>query len=79
MFLSPHDGKSSEVERRASDRKVTDPWFDSRTGNASLCPWERFFTFIFPIVAKQFISVVVAQHEEKLVNKTQESALRWYG
>ena len=22
-----------------------DPWFDFRSGNASLCPWERHFTF----------------------------------
>ena len=21
-------------------------WFDSRTGNASLCPWQRLFTLI---------------------------------
>ena len=35
---------SSEVELRVSDRKVADHWFDSRTGKASLCPWERHFT-----------------------------------
>ena len=32
------------VERRVSDRKVTDT--DSRTGNVSLCRWERHFTLI---------------------------------
>ena len=26
-----------------SDQKVADHWFDSRTGDASLCPWERHF------------------------------------
>ena len=35
------------VEHRASDRKVADPWFDSRTGNVSLCSWERQFMHIF--------------------------------
>ena len=34
------------VEHRASDRKVAIPWFDSRTGHALLCPWERHFTLI---------------------------------
>ena len=29
------------IERRVSDRKVADPWFDSQTGNALLCSWER--------------------------------------
>ena len=37
-------GDSSVVERRASDRKIADPWFDSRTGNASLSPWQRHYT-----------------------------------
>ena len=37
-------GDSSVVERRAGDRKAADLWFDSRTGNASLYPWERHFT-----------------------------------
>ena len=31
-------GDNSVVERRASDRKVADRWFDSQTGNALLCP-----------------------------------------
>ena len=33
-------------ERRASDRKVADSWFDYRTFNVSLCPLERRFTLI---------------------------------
>ena len=32
------------VECRVSDQKVVDSRFDSRTGNASLCPWERPLT-----------------------------------
>jgi len=27
------------------DRKVAKPWFDSRCGGASLCPWEGHFSF----------------------------------
>ena len=34
------------VEHRVGDRKVADSRFDFRTGNASLCPWERQFTLI---------------------------------
>jgi len=33
-------GMAQLVERRASNRKVAKPWFDSRCGSASLCPWE---------------------------------------
>ena len=43
---------SQFVERRARNGKVVDSRFDSPTGNASLCPWERHFT-LFPIDAKQ--------------------------
>ena len=43
---------SNQIERRATDRKVADSRFNSRTGNASLCPWERQVTVI-PIGAKQ--------------------------
>ena len=39
------------VQRRVSDRKIGDSWFNSRTGTASLCPWER--QRLFPVVAKQ--------------------------
>ena len=35
------------VERRVSDQKFVDLWFDSRTSNALLCPTERRFTLIF--------------------------------
>ena len=36
------------VDRRASDRKVADTGFDSRTANASIsvCPWIRHLEFI---------------------------------
>ena len=34
------------VERRVSDRKVSDSRFDSGAGKASLCPWKRHFTHI---------------------------------
>ena len=39
-------GDSAVVEHQACDRKVDDPWFDSQTGNALLCPWERHFMLI---------------------------------
>ena len=34
------------VKRPISDRKVAGSVFDSRSGNAKLCPWERHFKFI---------------------------------
>ena len=34
------------IERQISDRKVADQ-FDSRTGYALLCFWERYCTFSF--------------------------------
>jgi len=34
-------GVAQLVERLACNRKVTKPWFDSRCGSASLCPWEK--------------------------------------
>ena len=34
-----------QLERRASNRKVADPWFDSRTGNASMGEALRLFPF----------------------------------
>ena len=37
---------SSWVKHQASDGKVADLWFDSRTGNALLCSWERHLTLI---------------------------------
>ena len=46
-------GSSSMVESRARDRKlVAYSWFNSRSGNVSLCPWKRYFTLI-SIGAKQ--------------------------
>ena len=38
---------SSVVERRVDDRKVAYIWFDFRTGNALLCPWETQSKHIF--------------------------------
>ena len=38
---------AQSIKRRICDRKVADSRFDSRTGNASLCPWERHLTLIF--------------------------------
>ena len=35
------------VERWGSDRNVTDFWFDSRTGNASLCISNKHYRHIF--------------------------------
>ena len=35
-----YDSDSSVEERRVSDRKVADSWFDFLAGNACLCPWE---------------------------------------
>ena len=50
IVLRVHDhaygGDSSVVERRIRDRKVADFRFDSQTGNASLCPWKRYFTLV---------------------------------
>ena len=55
--------------------KNTNNWFDSRTGNGSLCPWKRHL-ILFPIGTKQS-TVVVAQPDKRLANRTQKSALRW--
>ena len=52
------------VEQQARDRKVADPWFDSRTGNVPLCPWERHFTLI-SIGAKQS-TCCGGRHDERL-------------
>ena len=35
------------VKRQINERKVSNPWFDFQTGNASLCSWKRHFTLIF--------------------------------
>ena len=39
-------GDNSVVERRVGDRKVADPWFDSKPGNVSLRPGKRRFILI---------------------------------
>jgi len=39
--------RRGSVKRRASNRKVAKPWFDSRCGSASLCPWEKH-SMLFP-------------------------------
>ena len=39
-------GDTLVVEHRGSDRKGAGHRFDSRTCNASLCPWERHFMLI---------------------------------
>ena len=39
-------GNSSVVEHRASDWKLADSWFDSRTSHSSSCSWEIHFTHI---------------------------------
>ena len=46
-----HRCDSSVGEHRVGDRKVADSRFDSRTGDVSLCPWERHVTL--SIGAKQ--------------------------
>ena len=45
-MLSQLHNDSSVVEKRDCERKVTGPWFDSRTGNGSLCPWKRHLMLI---------------------------------
>ena len=36
--------EAAAIAQLVGDRKVADSWFDSPTGNVSLCPWERHFT-----------------------------------
>ena len=55
------------VERLVSDRKVADSRFDSLTGHASLCSWERHFTYIFPFVLISLL-VVVAKPDKRDAN-----------
>jgi len=49
---------------RASNRKVAKPWFDSRCGSASLCPWERYL-MLFLTLGAISLPVVVAQPDDK--------------
>jgi len=57
------------VERRASNRTVAKPWFDSRCGSASLCPLGRHLS-LFPTMGPNRRPVVVVQPDERLANKT---------
>ena len=67
------------VERLFSNRKIADPWFDFRSGNASLCPWERHSTRISHS-RQAVLPIVVAQLDERLAKRTQKRvALRWFG
>jgi len=56
------------IERRDSNRKVANPWFDSRWDNASLCPWERHL-MLYPILGPSSLPVVVAQPDERHANR----------
>jgi len=62
--------------RRASNRKVAKPWFDSWCGSASLCPWERHL-MLFPTLGPSSQLVVVAQPDERHANRAA-SLLEWY-
>jgi len=53
------------VEYRASNRKVAKPWFDSRCGSASLCPWE-IHLMLFPILRPSSQPVEDMQTEQLL-------------
>ena len=44
---------------------------DFRTGNASLCPWERHFTLVSHW-GPSSLRVVVAWPDERLANRTQK-------
>ena len=66
--FSPHASAvtlAQLIERRASDRKVAESRFDSRTGNTSLCFWERQICYLGPNI----LPGVVAQPNKNLVNK----------
>jgi len=65
------------AERRASNRKVVKPCFDSRCGSApSQCPWERHL-ILFPILGPSSLPVVVTQPDQRYANRTA-SVLEWY-
>jgi len=64
------------VEHRASNWKIAKPWFDSRCGSASLCPWETH-SILFPILGPSSLPVVVVQPDERQANRTA-SVLEWY-
>jgi len=58
------DGVAQLEERRASNRKVVKPWFDSGRGSASLCPWERHL-MLFSTLELSSLPVVVTQPDCK--------------
>jgi len=64
------------VERRASNRKIAKPWFYSRCGSTSLCPWKRHL-MLFPTLEPSSLPAVVAQADERHTNWTA-SVLEWY-
>ena len=66
------------VERRVGDQKVADTWFDSRAGNASLCPWKRHLNAYFPLKPRS-LPALEAQPDERLAIRTQKGAVRWCG
>jgi len=63
------------VECRVNNRKVAKPWFDSRRGSASLCPWERHLMLFFTL-GPSSLPVVVAQPQK---NMQTEQLLFWSG
>ena len=65
------------VERRASNRKATDPWFNSCIGNALSCLWKDILGLIF--TKPSSLPVVVAQSDERLATKPEKVHLRWCG
>ena len=60
------------VERRASDRNVTEPWFNFRIGNASSCPWKDILRLISSRSSN--LPVVVTQPDERHANRIYKSA-----
>ena len=75
-----HNGDTSVVERQVSDRKVAESRFDSRTGHASLCLWERQLTLISHrglrslavVELWRSLAVVAAQPDGKLANNSKK-------
>jgi len=65
----------SQIKRRAINRKVAKPLFDSRCGSALLCPWERHLMLFF-ILEPSSLPVVAAQPDESMQT---EQLLCWCG
>jgi len=53
---------------RASNRKVAKPWFDSRCGSQSLCPWGKTLNTVFHFGASS-LPVSVAQSDKRHANR----------